>query len=78
MGEHYDSPPCVQCSLFNLLSFSCPLLPSRAILSVLSFPDRQREGGGYVEHLLSLLVSVMGGIICHYIVKWLDRDDNDN
>lgn len=31
-----------------------------------------------MEILLSLLVSIVGGIACHYIVKWLDRNDNDN
>lgn len=26
----------------------------------------------------SLLVSVVGGVLCHLIVKWLDRHDKDN
>ena len=28
--------------------------------------------------LTSLLVTIMGGVACHYIIKWLDGDDNDN
>lgn len=23
----------------------------------------------------SLIVTVMGGVICHYIIKWLDGDE---
>ena len=30
------------------------------------------------DAVISLLVAVMGGIICHYIIKWLDGNDNDN
>jgi hypothetical protein len=26
---------------------------------------------------ISLLVSVVAGIICYYVCKWLDRDDTD-
>lgn len=26
----------------------------------------------------SILVAVVGGVICHYIIKWLDSDDNDD
>jgi hypothetical protein len=26
---------------------------------------------------LNLLISVVAGIICYYVCKWLDRDDND-
>ena len=31
-----------------------------------------------MDVLTSLLVSVAGGVICHLIVKWLDRKDKDN
>ena len=27
-----------------------------------------------VQEVLSFLVSVMAGVACHYIIKWLDRD----
>ena len=28
-----------------------------------------------MQYVLSLLVTVAGGVACHYIIKWLDRDD---
>lgn len=28
-----------------------------------------------MDILTSLLVSVVGGVLCHLIVKWLDRHD---
>lgn len=28
--------------------------------------------------LISFLVTVTGGVACHYIIKWLDRNDKDN
>lgn len=28
----------------------------------------------YVEILISLTVAVAAGVICHYIIKWLDSD----
>ena len=28
--------------------------------------------------LISFLVTVTGGVACHYIIKWLDSDDKDN
>lgn len=49
------------------------------ILLVLSFPVRQRKGGVLViDFILSVLVAVVSGVICHYITKWLDSDDSDN
>ncbi len=31
-----------------------------------------------MDLLLSLLVTVVGGEVCHYIIKWLDSNDHDN
>ena len=31
-----------------------------------------------MEILTSFLIAVMAGVACHYIIKWLDGDDNDN
>ena len=28
-----------------------------------------------MEYLLSFIIAVMGGVVCHYIIKWLDDDD---
>nr|DAR25927.1 MAG TPA: toxin [Caudoviricetes sp.] len=27
-----------------------------------------------MEFILSFLVAVMAGVVCHYIIKWLDGD----
>lgn len=33
-------------------------------------------GGAFIMDVaVSFLVTVMGGVVCHYIIKWLDRDD---
>ena len=50
------------------------------MLVLLSYPIRQRKGGGTVltEFLISALVTVVGGVVCHYIIKWLDGDRHDN
>ena len=45
----------------------------------LSFPDRQRKGGGtVVEVVISFLVAVAAGVTCHYVIKWLDSRRNDD
>lgn len=31
-----------------------------------------------MDVVTSFLVAVMGGVVCHYIIKWLDSDDEDN
>lgn len=31
-----------------------------------------------LEFVMSVLVAVVGGVICHYIIKWLDGNDDDN
>lgn len=28
--------------------------------------------------VLNFLVSIVGGVVCHYIIKWLDRNNDDN
>lgn len=44
------------------------------IIIMLSFPFRQRKGGVHMEYIFTFLVTVAGGVACHYIVKWLDGD----
>ncbi len=39
---------------------------------------RNWEEVSIVEFLISFLIAVMAGVACHYIIKWLDGDDNDN
>ena len=31
-----------------------------------------------VETIISMLKAVIGGVVCHYIIKWLDGGDDDN
>lgn len=33
-----------------------------------------REEVNRMEFIISLIIAVMGGVICHYIIKWLDGD----
>ena len=35
-------------------------------------------GGVWMEVVITFLVTVVGGVVCHLIVKWLDRSDKDN
>lgn len=55
-------------------------IPTRCdMLVLLSYPIRQRKGGETMyEVLLSILATVVGGVICHYIIKWLDGGKHDN
>lgn len=34
-----------------------------------------RKEVNYMDVFTSLIVAVMGGVICHYIIKWLDGDN---
>ena len=38
----------------------------------------QRGGGACMEIFISFLVTVLGGVACYYIIKWLDGDDKSN
>ena len=29
-----------------------------------------------MENLISFIVAVAAGVVCHYICKWLDKDTN--
>lgn len=31
-----------------------------------------QKGGAIMEVMMSFLVAVTGGVVCHYIIKWLD------
>ena len=47
---------------------------------VLSRPIRQRRGGVYavLDFITSLVIAIVGGVACHYIIKWLDGKGEDN
>jgi hypothetical protein len=34
-----------------------------------------REGVIIVEYMVAFIISVLAGILAHYICKWLDGDD---
>ena len=36
-------------------------------------PYWQQKGGDFVVYIATLIISIVAGIICHYICKWLDR-----
>ena len=38
----------------------------------------QQGGGACMEFFISFSVTVLGGVACHYIIKWLDGDDKSN
>ena len=31
-----------------------------------------------LEYIVSFIITVTAGVACHYIIKWLDSDENDN
>lgn len=37
-----------------------------------------KGGGDRMDLLLTFLVTVAAGVVCHLIGKWLDRHDKDN
>ncbi len=39
---------------------------------------RNREEVSMLEFLTSFLLAVLGGVACHYIIKWLDGGDKGN
>jgi len=39
---------------------------------------RNREEVSMLEFLTSFLIAVLGGVACHYIIKWLGGDDEGN
>lgn len=41
-------------------------------------PNWQQEGGERMSILISLIVSVVAGVISYYICKWLDGKHGDN
>ena len=46
----------------------------RAILNVLPPPIPAPKGGVPMEQCTSFLLSVMAGIVTHYVCKWLDGE----
>ena len=48
------------------------------IKDLVSLPNPARKGGVYMEYFVSFLVSVVAGIVCYFIGRWLDGNDGDN
>ena len=42
--------------------------------SVTASKSGNREEVNHMEFIMSLIVAVAAGVICHYIIKWLDGD----
>lgn len=43
-------------------------------MNVTASETGDRSEVNYVDNLVSLIIAVMAGVICHYIIKWLDGD----
>ncbi|WP_347088858.1 hypothetical protein [Ruminococcus sp. RTP21484sp1] len=46
--------------------------------TIIMLSDRDPTTGGgdvYMEIIISFLVSCTAGVVCHYIIKWLDGDE---
>ena len=42
--------------------------------SFVTAPRQVKEGGGVMDFVLSFIVAVAAGVVCHLIIKWLDSD----
>ena len=48
------------------------------ILSMLSYRYLATGGGVWMEIAISFFVTVMAGVVCNLVCKWLDRNDTDS
>ena len=48
-----------------------------AIIYFVATPIPAQRGGTYfsMDILITFIVSIMAGVVCHYICKWLDRNN---
>ena len=61
---------------FTFCYIKCRFFPESMLYYLCCPTDtRQREEVFIMDVAVSFLVTVMGGVVCHYIIKWLDRDD---
>ncbi len=65
--------------LINLLKAGSPencveLPEKRWYNQCVTAPKPVRKGGVYMEPILAFIVAVVAGVVCHYIIKWLDGD----
>ncbi len=59
-------------------AWSCRNMSFRAIMHLLSNRYPAMGGGVHMEVLTTFLVAVAAGVACHYIIKWLDGDHEDD
>ena len=45
---------------------------------MLSNQNLATGGGVNMEILITFLIAVAAGVVCHYVIKWLDSDRKDN
>ena len=57
-----------------LYCFRCQKQSHYSIIGLLPPQYWQQEGGAHMELLWSFLVAVAAGVVCHYVIKWLDGD----
>lgn len=48
------------------------------IIALLSYRYLATGGGVWMEVAISFFVTVMAGVVCHLVCKWLDRNNKDN
>lgn len=74
-GEDENVTSGVVPALDGFFSFAFSPLTCYTVSVVIPIPAT--EGGEHVDFILSLFVTVVGGVACHYIIRWLDRDDHE-
>ena len=68
------------CIIFTIFFLTNPILlwplHTDDIIVMLPLPTLAQKGGLTLQELfISFILSVMADIVCHFICKWLDRDD---
>ena len=45
------------------------------IIIYVATPIQAQERGGFMEIIISFIISVMAGVVAYYICKWLDSNE---
>ena len=67
----------ILCMVFHLLFILSPgillyILPGYDKILALPPPDWYGKEVSILEYALSFIAAVAAGVVCHYIIKWLD------
>lgn len=60
------------------MSGALTILSDYGIMNLLAEPSGNREEVNEMELIFSFVVSVIAGVVSHYICKWLDRGESDD